>query len=190
MRSVMITSHSSRLAAFVLTTLISAGIASAADDWKPEPGFKALFNGKDLTGWTYQAKDDLDGKTESPDKRFKVADGVVVIDPKVKGDVKIFSKLEFAGDFHLKFDFFPGEGCNNDLFIRGQKFDLKKEDVKNFKLDEWNSFEIVVKGDKMEFRCNGESLKTVTIKPAATTLGIRAELGPMKLRHVQVKLAA
>ena len=27
-----------------------------AEDWKPDPGFKSLFNGKDLTGWCFRGQ--------------------------------------------------------------------------------------------------------------------------------------
>ena len=29
-----------------------------ADDWQPDPQFRSLFNGKDLTGWCFRAKAD------------------------------------------------------------------------------------------------------------------------------------
>ena len=55
---------------------------AAGDDFKPEPGFTSLFNGKDLTGWkTKKGGDSLDGKAEAYGNRFKVAQGKIVIDP-------------------------------------------------------------------------------------------------------------
>src|SRR5256885_6581569 len=110
-----------------LVVLISVH-ATRGDDFKPEDGFTLLFNGKDLTGWKTTKGESLDGKTEAYNGRFKAADGVLTIDPKVKGDVRIETQKEFGKDVHIKFDFLPGEGCNNDLFLRGLKFDLKKPD--------------------------------------------------------------
>src|SRR5262245_48556932 len=107
---------------------------AVADDFQLEPGFKLLFNGQDLTGWKVRKTGAaLEGKSETPDQRFKVADGLLVVDAKAKGDVIIDSVPELAGDLHLKFDFLPGAGCNNDLYLRGLKFDLKQQDVKNMK---------------------------------------------------------
>lgn len=168
----------------ILTTLI--GVARA-DEPKADPGFKLLFNGKDYTGWKTKAGQALDGKAESPERRFKIKDGLMVIDAKVKGDITIYTTNEFSGEAHLKFDFKPETGCNNDLFFRGLKFDLKKEDVKNWKLGEWNTFEIVVKAGKAEFKCNGESIKTMAVKGEKSNLGVRAELGPMEIRNLQIK---
>ena len=158
-----------------------------ADDFKPEDGFTPLFNGKDLTGWKTETGESLDGKAEAHNGRFKLADGVLTIDPKVKADVKIFTAREFGKDVRIRFDFRPDAKCNNDLFLRGLKFDLKKPDVKNLKENEWNSFEIVITGGKAEFRNNGETLKTVPVKGKASTFGIRAEFGAMQMRRLRVK---
>src|SRR5262249_2059100 len=158
-----------------------------ADDFKLEEGFSLLLNGKDLTGWKTTKGESLDGKTEAYAGRFKIADGILTLDPKVKGDVRIETQKEFGKDVHIKFDFLPGEGCNNDLFLRGLKFDLKKPDVKNMKEGEWNSFEIVIAGDKAEFKCNGETIRTATVKGKGTVFGLRAEFGPMQVRRMRVK---
>src|SRR5688500_18197362 len=102
----------SRFVVAGFAALMLAPGSHAADDFKVEEGFTLLFNGKDLTGWKTAAKgkagESLDGKTESPTRRFVVKEGVLVIDPKVKGDLTINSEKEFSGDSHLKFDFRPG----------------------------------------------------------------------------------
>jgi len=157
------------------------------DDFKPEEGFTLLFNGKDLTGWKTTKGESLDGKTEAYGKRFTMKDGILTIDPTVKGDVRIVTAKQFAGDVHIKFDFMPDAKCNNDLFLQGLKFDLKKPDVKNMKEGEWNSFELVIKGGKAEFKNNGEALKPQTVKGKASVFEIRAELGGMQVRRLRYK---
>ena len=66
---------------YVLLLSLAAGALFAAD--KPEKGFIALFNGKDLTGWT-KAKENEDA--------FQVKDGVIVANGKR-------SHLYFTGPF-------------------------------------------------------------------------------------------
>src|SRR5262249_29471057 len=140
-----------------------------AGDFKVEPGFKLLFNGKDLSGWKEKTGGaSLEGKTEAYKGRFKVKDGILTINPKVKGDVRIVTDRQFSGDVHIKFDYKPGPGCNNDLYLRGHKFDIKKPDVKNLKEGEWNEFEIIIKGDKIEYRNNGEVQRKGTVKVKST----------------------
>jgi hypothetical protein len=170
-----------------LAVVLGSG-PTAAEEFKPEPGFTLLFNGKDLTGWKEKTGGkSLDGKTEAYKGRFRVEDGILVIDPKVKGDVRIMTTREFAGDVHIKFDYKPGAGCNNDLFLRGHKFDLVKGGVKNMKDGEWNEFEIVLTGDKIEFKNNGEVQRTGKVKPGSTVFEIRAEFGHIQFRHIRVK---
>jgi hypothetical protein len=170
-----------------VTVALLAVATARADEFKPEDGFTLLFNGKDLSGWKTEKGESLDGKAEAYKGRFTMADGQLTLDPKVKGDVKIFTAREFGKDVHIKFDFKPGPGCNNDLFLRGLKFDLKTPDVKNLKEGEWNAFEIVIAGDKAEYRNNGETLKTAPVKGTASPFGIRAEFGLMQVRRLRVK---
>jgi hypothetical protein len=172
---------------FLAGLVLVALHARAADDFKLEPGFTLLFNGKDLTGWKEKTGGaSLDGKTEAYKGRFTVKDDLLAIDPKVKGDVRIMTAREFAGDLHIKFEYKPGPGCNNDLFLRGQKFDLVKSGVKNLKEGEWNEFEIIIKGDKIEFKNNGEVQRAATIKSDSTVFEVRAELGPVEFRRMRV----
>lgn len=173
-------------AALALTLLLAA-------DPKADEGFTPLFNGKDLSGWQIAANKDkdkggesLDKKTESPTKRYVVKDGVIVIDPKVKGDLVLLTDKKFEKDAHLKFEFKPGKGCNNDLYFRGLKFDIKPEGIKPCKLDEWNTLEIVAKGEEAEVKVNGESVQKFKLK-GASQFGIRAEGGPIEVKNIKVK---
>lgn len=172
------------LAGVFLTFLVSIALAQP----KPDEGFTMLFNGKDFSGWKMAKGGDLlEGKVDAANKRFIVKDNSLVIDPKVKGDITINTVKEFDKNVHIKFEYKPDAKCNNDLFLRGLKFDIKKGDVKNIKFDEWNSFEIIVTGLEVEFKNNGESQKKQTIKPGKSSFGVRAELGGIEIRNLQAK---
>lgn len=164
---------------FVAVAKLSAG------DFKPEPGFTLLFNGKNLDGWKTKKGESLQGKTEAYSGRFKVVGGNLVIDPKVKGDVYIYTTKEFKGDVHIKFDFNPGDACNNDIFFQNNKFDIKKG-MKGVKDGEWNQLDIVSSGGKVEFKINGEVHKAAKSKTDGT-LGIRAEFGVIQIKNIRAK---
>lgn len=187
---------------FGILTVFGVASLAAADEFKPEPGFASLFNGKDLTGWKVdwskqkkekKSNEPLDGKTEAVGGRFKVADGMIVIDPKVKGDIYIETAKSFAKDVTILFEYNPALKCNNDLLIRGIKFDIKdakaypESEVKNIKIGEWNKFEIIVKGTEVEFKNNGESMVKYPTKGGATPFTLRAEVGGIQYRKLQVK---
>src|SRR5208283_4704575 len=135
---------------FVFTSLmlLMPKPGRSADDFKLEPGFTLLFNGKNLDGWKKASgkKETLDGKTEAYNGRFKVVEGKLVYDPAVKGDLYIETVKEFEKDCHIKFDFKPGDKCNNDFFLRGTKFDIipGNKENKNVKEGEWYTFELIV----------------------------------------------
>ncbi len=173
------------LAIVLLLTVFSN--RAPADDFKLESGYKSLFNGKDLTGWMMKKGASLKGKTETKNKRFQVEDGKLIIDGKSRGNMVIDTDTKFAKDVHLKFDFLAGKGCNNDLYIRGLKFDIKKGGVKNLKPGEWQQFEIVIKGDNAEFKCDGETQRVQKVRNDASPLGVRAEFGAIQYRRFRFK---
>jgi len=183
-----------RLSIFAL--LLAAPMATAgaqADDFKLEPGFTLLFNGKNLDGWKEFGgkKEALDGKTEAYAGRFKVVEGRIVLDPAVKGDVHIETAKEFAKDVRIKFDFKPGPKCNNDVFLRGTKFDINPagKEAKTSKEGEWSTFEIIVTGDKIEHKIGAETARTATLKAdaPASPFRLRAEFGSLEIKNIRVK---
>lgn len=176
-------------AALGLLATVSHGLAAA--DFKLEPGFALLFNGKNLDGWREAkgSKESLEGKTEAYHGRFKVNDGKLVYDPAVKGDSYIETTKEFGKDVHLKFEFMPGPKCNNDLFLRGIKFDIIPGNKENqaVKEGEWFTLEVIVKGEIIEHKINGETVRTSKAGPKPTPFMLRAEIGAIQIRNLRVK---
>jgi hypothetical protein len=168
--------------AFVLGQSLTAG-----EDFKLEPGFTLLFNGSNLEGWKEKGGASLDGKTEAFKGRFKVDAGSIVIDYKAKGNAVIETAKVFGPDAHIKFEFMAGPECNNDLYFRGHKFDIKKGGVKNLQEGKWQLFEIVSSGNTVEFKCDGETQRVAKVKEEKSPLGLRAEYGVIQCRHVRGK---
>ena len=178
----------------VLLVCATTATVVAADEFKPEPGFKLIFNGKNLDGWQQKAakKDDkpvaLDGKTEAFDKRFVVTGGELVVDPKVKGDRYIETVVPVSGDFIVRFDFKPDDKCNNDLLFLGTKFDINPtaKNLKGIKVNEWNAMEIAVKDKSVEYKVNGEKVDTKKATVEKGPLTIRAEFGGLAIKNLRV----
>jgi hypothetical protein len=55
------------------------------------------------------------------------------------------------------------------------------------KVGEWNAFELILKGEKAEFKNNGELLKPQALKGKSNAFEIRAELGGMQMRRLRYK---
>ena len=157
-----------------------------------ESGFAPLFNGKNLDGWQTAkttTPEPLQGKTEAFGGRFKVTDGILIYDPAVKGNLYIETIKEFAKDVHIKLEFNPGAKCNNDFFLRGTKFDIVPgaKETKDVKEGEWQTLEIIVQGDNVEHKINGQAVRTSKASAAASRFMLRAEFGVIQIRNIQVK---
>jgi hypothetical protein len=183
--------------------VLAGGAATAGDDFKVESGFTSLFNGKDLTGWEYRVKKEkqnLDGKTETSDKRIEVKDGIIVVNAKDKdgkGGIKdMFTQKNFDKDFHLKLEFRAAPKADSGVYLRSSGAQLQVRDyptvgpykkLKNFKDGGWNELEIIVKGNTAECTCNGELLTKTMKVPASGGIGLQAESGKFEFRRVRVK---
>ena len=132
--------------------------------------------------------DSLAGKMEAAKGRFKLLDGVLIVDPKVKGDIIIETAKEYGKDLTIRFEYKPGKGCNNDLFLRGTKLDIKTPNIKNLKQDEWNEIpKLSFKAQRPNSRTMGRPEKTLNTKVEKSTFGIRAEIGPIEIRKLRIK---
>jgi len=153
---------------------LALGTLVAAD--KPEKGFTALFNGKDLTGWT-KAKENEDA--------FQVKDGAIVAngkrshlyytgpfkkkDPKFKNfelkvDVMTRNKSNGGIYFHTAYQEtnWPEKGF--EVQVNNSHGDWKKtgglynvqDNKEPFKDDEWFTEHIVVRGNNVKVFVNGK----------------------------------
>ena len=77
-----------------------------------EPGFTTLFNGKDLTGWTYGTRR---GAPNKSGKGYQVENGILFTTKEDGGN--LFTEKEYA-DFVLRFEFKLTPNANNGIGIR------------------------------------------------------------------------
>lgn len=151
------------LGMFAIFGLIADGVAAEKPGLNvPPAGFKALFNGKDLTGWNH------DEKTK---QHWRVVDGVLDYSGKQKS---LVTEKKFK-NFILLVDWKIPKGADSGIFLRGkpqvQIWDnpegsggLWNDKVKALKnadnpIGEWNHFEIrLEKGDLVTVLLNGEKV--------------------------------
>ena len=79
---------------------------------KAEPGFTALFNGKDLTGWVYGRRGERENKSG---KGYQIENGVLFSTKEDGGN--LYTEKEYA-DFVFRFEFKLTENANNGIGIR------------------------------------------------------------------------
>jgi hypothetical protein len=195
---------------FSVLALLVTATAVCADDWQPEPGFRSLFNGRDLTGWCFRAKVDrasptagevtekFDGKTESSDAgRYSAKDGILTVNFP-KGQERLIAQLytveEFPRDFILKLEFRASPNADSGIFIRRPQLQCRDylvagpyKELKQYKPQEWNQIEVVVKGGTARCTCNGEVLEAEFKLPPTGPIGLEGDRGQMEYRRIQVK---
>jgi len=122
----------SRVGAFGLVAALCTAIALAADN-VPPPGFTALFNGKDLTGWKGLLKPPLDNPAEraklTPEQlaeaqkeadevmrqAWRVEDGVLVYN----GKGRSLCTVKDYADFELYVDWKIEPKGDSGIYLRG-----------------------------------------------------------------------
>ena len=193
----------------LLLSLVLASLLHA-DDWQPDAGFKSLFNGKDLTGWSFREKTKKDnpnpgkvlathdGKTEAADAgRYIVKDGVIAVTFPTEMDKltgQIYTVEEFPKNFVLKLEFRASVNADSGVFIRKPQLQCRDYlvagpylELKKYKPQEWNFIEVVVKDGVARCTCNGEVLEAALILPATGPIGLEGDRGVMEYRHIQLK---
>ena len=169
-------------------------IAISADDFKPEPGYVSLFNGKDLTGWGYKTNH-FDGKTGSSDGRYTTKDGILVVNPKEPRLMQIlWTTREFPKDFVLKLEFRAAVNADSGIFIRKPQLQCRDypvagpyKELKKYKPQDWNEIEVTVKDGVAHCTCNGEVLEDALKVPDTGPIGLEADRGQMEYRRIRLK---
>ena len=184
------------LAAAALASSTSSVVA--ADEWKPDPGFISLYNGKDLSGWGYSATEKFDGKTEASDGRYTAKGETLVVNPQDEGKGprlrQLWTTQEFPKDFILKIEFRAAVNADSGIFLRKPQLQCRDylvagpyKELKAYKPQDWNKIEVTVKDGVAHCTCNGEVLEAALKLPTTGPIGLEADRGTMEYRHIQLK---
>lgn len=187
------------LAAFFLSTVA----ATRADDWKPEPGFISLYNGKDLTGWGYRDKEQkvletFDAKPEASDGRYTAKGEALTVNPQDEARSprlrQLWTTQEFPKNFILKIEFRAAVNADSGIFLRKPQLQCRDylvagpyKELKAYKPQDWNQIEVTVKDGVAHCTCNGEVLEAALKLPETGPIGLEADRGTMEYRRIQLK---
>ncbi len=173
-----------------------------ADDFKPEPGYEMLFNGKDLTGWGYRQKktlkktDNFDGKIDSKEHRYLAKHGrlIVTTPPEGRAFTQLWTHAEFGSDFTLKLEFRANAEADSGIFIRKPQLQCRDylvagpyKELKKYKAGDWNEIVVEVKGRMAHCTCNGEVLEAEFKLPPSGPIGLEGDRGQMEFRRIRLK---
>jgi lysophospholipase L1-like esterase len=165
------------------------------DDFQPEPGFVALFNGHDLTGWGYRTNN-FDGLTSSSEGRYVARFGrfIVTTPPEGSRIQQIWTTREFPSDFILRLEFRAGVNADSGIFIREPQLQCRDyliagpyKELKHYKPQDWNQIEIVATNNVAFCTCNGEVLESAFKIPPTGPIGLEGDRGQMEYRRIRLK---
>ena len=177
-------------------------IETDADDFKMEPGFVNLFNGKDLTGWGFRNQRTqekiaaFDGKKTSNDGRYVAINGrlVVTTPPEGRRIQQLWTTKEFPKNFILKLEFRATPNADSGVFIRKPQLQCRDyvlagpwKNLKKYKPQKWNEIVAVVKDGVAHCTCNGEVLNAQFKVPATGPIGLEGDRGQMEYRRIRLK---
>jgi len=195
--------------------LVSATVLAAAP--APPEGFKALFNGKDFTGWQAKRRGpESEAERGKWQQHWKVEGGIIRFDGQ---GPNLWTSKPFK-DFVLMLDWrFPKAG-DSGVFLRGQaksqvniwcnamgsgevwgyRTDQKQpEAVRKActplkKMDkpvgEWNTFVMTMKGDRLTVELNGEVvIKNAQLPgvPPEGEIALQRHGNPIEFRNIYIK---
>lgn len=209
----------------LLPYLETLELVSVADSEGPvlEPEFVSLFNGKNLDGWSYQPSTDQDrkthegwkaadpnapdwpmltevvshdGETETPDRRYRVRHGrlVVCYPPEGRKIQQIWTQQVFEGDFTLRLEFRAMPDADSGVFVCGKQLQCRDflragpyKNLQKYNDLDWNHLEVVVKDGKARCTCNGEVLEEAWDVPASGRIGLEADRNQMEYRRIRIR---
>ena len=174
-----------------------------------------LFNGKDLTGWTFHVQAD---STATAEDVFGVKDGVITIAGQPFG--YMITDQSFS-DYKLHLEWrWPGEPSNSGIFLHAEPIDAvwprcaevnlmngragdmiasggssfeelaegrflrsTKESAEH-PAGEWNTAEIVCKGNFIQAYINGVLMNEAHFDRSEGPIALQSEGGPLEIRNV------
>lgn len=169
------------------------------DRFRTEPGYRLLFNGKDLSGWGFRPKEgepQYFTSASTPDGRYVARNGrlIVTTPPEGRRFQVLWTQEEFPRDFTLKLEFRATPNADSGVFLRKPQLQCRDytlagpwKDLRSYRPQDWNELVIVVKDNVAHCTCNGEVLEAAFELPATGPLGLEGDRGQMEYRRIRIR---
>jgi lysophospholipase L1-like esterase len=170
-------------------------VETEPDDFKPEPGFVSLFNGRDLTGWGYRTNN-FDGLATSSEGRYVAKNGrlIVTTPPEGRKIAQLWTTREFPKNFVLKLEFRATPNADSGVFIRKPQLQCRDyplagpyKALTQYKPQDWNEMIVTVKDGVAHCTCNGEVLEAALKLPETGPIGLEGDRGQMEYRRIRLQ---
>ncbi len=136
------------------------------------------------------------GKQSTPENRYVAINGrlVVTTPPEGRKIQQLWTTREFPDDFTLRLEFRATPNADSGVFIREPQLQCRDfvlagpyKDLKNYRPQQWNDLEVVVKGGVARCTCNGEVIEEALKVPATGPIGLEGDRGQVEYRRIRIK---
>jgi lysophospholipase L1-like esterase len=138
----------------------------------------------------------FDGLIASDDGRYVARLGTLIVMTPAEGRriQQLWTTREFPKDFTLRLQFRATPNADSGVFIRKPQLQCRDytiagpyKNLKNYKPQDWNDLEVVVKGQTARCTCNGELLEEAFKVPGTGPIGLEGDRGQMEYRRIRVR---
>jgi lysophospholipase L1-like esterase len=175
----------------------TVGLAPAwPDDFTPESGYTSIFDGHDLTGWEYQGGPTFTRKAGTPDGRYLVRNGrIIVTVAHTARDYRIlWTTVKYPKDFVLKLEFRASPNADSGVYVREPQLQCRDfiiagpfATLAHYKPLDWNEIVVTVRGGLAHCTCNGDVLVDAMPVPPNGPIGLESDHGQMEFRRLRIQ---
>ena len=140
----------------------------------------------------------FDQKKRSDDGRYVASNKRLIVTTPSDGRriQQLWTTKDFESDFVLKLEFRATPNADSGIFVRGKQLQCRDfslagpyKDLKQYKPQQWNEVEIIVKANVARYLCNGEVLEEAFELPTSGPIGLEGDRGQIEYRNIRIQLS-
>lgn len=178
-----------------LGMVVGAACCQAAEDFRLEPGFVRLDNGKDLSGW-YGSR--WSGEPTGNHDGWSVVDGAIHLDCQA-ARCHLFHEKAFSPNALIRLQFRATKAADSGLCVHGDQFQVRDyvyalPDTQKYAFacnspGQWNDLELDLTDGVAVVKLNGKVIEKAWRAGRNTKLGLglQREKGDFEFRYVRIK---
>jgi hypothetical protein len=178
-----------------LLAMLTAPLDPPPEQFRPEPGFTRLDNGKDLKGWYAST---WSGKRAGDPTGWSVMDGAIHLDAK-KARSHLFSQRKFSRDCVIRLEFRAAKGADSGLCLHGKQLQVRDypnsyPDTKRYAPHskphgQWNKLQLDITKGVAVIKLNDHVIEKAWEigTDADRGLGLQREVGDFDFRRIRLR---
>jgi lysophospholipase L1-like esterase len=136
------------------------------------------------------------GVASTADGRYVAKAGrlVVMTPPEGRKIQQLWTTREFTGNFNLRLEFRATPNADSGVFIREPQLQCRDyllagpyKQLQNYRAQDWNAMEVIVKDGVARCTCNGEVLEEALKVPPSGPIGLEGDRGQMEYRRIRIQ---